>query len=215
MNNTLRCYLASSSPARYDLLKQFKGWTINVLPADIDESTEEQEQGEVSVVRLAQKKGRKVLSLVNVNDAKNIYIVAADTLVCCENQVMGKPLLADDARSMLSHLSGKKHHVHTGLWLYNIAKSEEFCQCVTTEIDFAALTTQEIEHYIATDEWVGAAGAYRIQGSASAFITNIQGSYTNVIGLPLETLFNQLKHWGIALLAPQINTFSSQQGKNI
>jgi septum formation protein len=182
-----RLVLASSSPRRSELLRSV-GLEFDVLPADIDESTRPGESPFDYVGRLSREKAATVAAHVDAD----AVVVAADTTVDVDGRILEKPLDDADARRMLSLLSGRAHLVHTGVtvsWFPETrARATRTC-VVETAVRFVELTDRAIDWYLSTGEHVGKAGAYGIQGAAGAFVERIDGSVSNVIGLPLaETL---------------------------
>jgi len=181
--------LASSSPRRREILKNL-GFEFEVIPADIDEDFLEGEDFVSHAERLALSKAVKVSEL-----RPEGKIIGADTVVVCDGRVLGKPADEVEAEEMLSLLSGKKHQVITALALVvpgesRIVKSE------VTDIFFYELSREEIRRYVATGEPMDKAGAYAIQGYASAFVRRIEGCFFNVVGLPVWLLFSMLKEMG-------------------
>lgn len=151
-------------------------------PADIDESECAGEAAIDYVMRLARQKADAVAHLSISSDT----VLAADTTVDVDGSVLAKPLDADDARRMLTMLSGRSHRVHTGVAV--AAAGAVDVHLVTTMISFRPLATGEIDAYVSTGEPLDKAGAYGIQGGAMGFVSAVSGSLTNVIGLPLETV---------------------------
>lgn len=171
--------LGSGSPRRLELLTR-AGIGFVVRPADIDESPHEYETPTEYVRRLSLEKSAAVIG-------PNEIVVAADTTVECDGRVLEKPVDDADAAAMLRVLSDRDHHVHTGVAI----RSEHVLQSfvVTTTVTFVELTPQMIEWYVGTGEARDKAGAYGIQGAAASFVERVEGSVTNVIGLPMaETL---------------------------
>ena len=171
--------LGSGSPRRRELLTR-AGIEFVVRPADIDESPHEYETPTEYVRRLSLEKSAAVIG-------PNEIVVAADTTVECDGRVLEKPVDDADAAAMLRVLSDRDHHVHTGVAI----RSEHVLQSfvVTTIVTFVELTPQMIEWYVGTGEARDKAGAYGIQGAAASFVERVEGSVTNVIGLPMaETL---------------------------
>jgi septum formation protein len=165
--------LASGSPRRRELLSQLK-LSFTVQPADIDESVREGEAPAAYVERLARAKASAVPGEI---------VLAADTTVAVGAQILGKPNGRADARRMLELLSGREHEVFTGI------ATRERSRVVQTRVRFKRLSSTEIDWYAATPEPYDKAGGYAVQGLGAAFIERIDGSPTNVIGLPLpETL---------------------------
>jgi septum formation protein len=182
-----RLVLASASPRRSELL-QSVGLDFDVLPADIDESVRAGESPSEYVARLSREKAAAIAARI---DREGI-IVAADTTVDVDGQILEKPIDDDDARRMLQLLSDRTHLVHTGVSVTGFrearARGTETV-VVETAVRFVELTEQAIDWYLSTGEHLGKAGAYGIQGAAAAFVERVEGSVTNVIGLPLaETL---------------------------
>ena len=187
-------YLASQSPRRQELLKQI-GVRYEMLLPLADEDTESIE------IPLNQEKARDYVRRVTLAKAsfalerwKNrgipwAPILCADTTVSLPNhtdgEILGKPADANDARRILKMLSGKTHEVLTAVTLTCDPESAPLCVTQISEVEFATLSAEQIESYIASKEPFGKAGAYGIQGSAGAFISRINGSYSGIMGLPL------------------------------
>ncbi len=180
-----KLFLASSSPRRKELLLQL-GLTFDVVNAPIEEVALPNESPESFVLRMAIE---KALSGFNKVAGKTIWVVGSDTAVVLNGKVFGKPKNVADAFNMLSSLSGKTHEVLSAVAV--VYDGEVFSELNKTKVQFAVLTKEKIEAYIATEEPFGKAGSYAIQGVGAAFIQEIQGSYSAVMGLPLFEL-NQL-----------------------
>lgn len=177
-----RLVLASASPRRAELLRSV-GLTFDVVPADIDESVAPGEAPADYVVRLSREKAAATADGVD-DDA---VVVGADTTVDVDGEILEKPADEADARRMLRLLSGRTHTVHTGVTVVSPAGGTSMV--VGTAVTFVELSDAAIEWYLATGEHNDKAGAYAIQGAAAAFVERVDGSVTNVIGLPLaETL---------------------------
>jgi septum formation protein len=175
--------LASASPRRLDLLRQIGLEPDIVAPADIDESRRKDETPAQLALRLARDKANAV-----AEQHRGSWVLGADTVVACGRRVLAKAADADAARRTLAMLSGRRHRVHGGVSLI-APDGGTRARRVTTIVSFKRLTGDEIEDYIASGEWRGKAGGYAIQGLAGAFVTSVNGSYFNVVGLPLyETL---------------------------
>lgn len=184
--------LASASPRRAQLLEQI-GVPFEVQPADIDETPHAGEQPCDYVLRVAKNKATAVL-----DSADSRWVMGCDTTVVSpDQQLLGKPSDARDAHEMLSALAGREHCVYSGVCLINAQRELQVQVC--TRVHFAALTPQQIDDYIATNEPFGKAGAYAIQGMAGAFVTHIEGSYSNVVGLPLAQTAELLKQAGVPI----------------
>ena len=173
--------LASRSPRRIELLKQV-GVDCIVLPADIDESVRVNELPANYVKRLAREKALATVTSMK-REYSHLAVLAADTTVCLDGEVLGKPENDDDAIKMLKKLSGKKHEVHTAVAVCFKEKAKVVLS--TTEVEMMRLTAGMIDMYIASGEHRDKAGSYGIQGRAAAWVKHIEGSYTGVMGLPL------------------------------
>ncbi len=177
--------LASASPRRKELLEQVR-IPFKVIEGDIDENGEDGAPYEICM-RLAQK---KALSVYKASD-KN-WILGADTIVVKDNIIMGKPVDYKDAAGMLSALSNTSHKVITGYSIIDPNGCIAITNHVTTTVSFKKMTPEEIDAYIKTGEPFGKAGAYAIQEIGAFMITGIQGSYSNVVGLPLFEVIDSL-----------------------
>jgi septum formation protein len=169
--------LASKSPRRSELLTA-AGISFEVLAADIDETPLRDESPAAYVERLAIAKARAVLKL-----RPDARVLGADTTVTIGGEILGKPVDEQDATRMLRLLQGRAHEVHTGVALVSAKGIRSAID--TTRVWFDAMTDKDISWYVATGEPVDRAGAYAIQGFASRFIPRIEGSYSNVVGLPV------------------------------
>lgn len=181
--------LASASPRRSELLCSV-GLQFDIVPADIDESTMPGETPPDYVARLSNEKARVVAERVG----RDAIVIAADTTVDVDGRILEKPIDDPDARHMLRLLSGRTHLVHTGVTVGGpggdgARENRSSTMVVETEVRFVELSDRAIDWYLSTGEHQGKAGAYGIQGAAGGFVDRIEGSVTNVIGLPLaETL---------------------------
>ena len=180
-----RVILASASPRRAQLLRS-AGLTFDVVPGDIDESPRAGEDPSVYVARLSSEKAAKVAAAT----AAGAIVIAADTTVDVDGVILEKPVDEHHARHMLGLLAGRAHLVHTGVTV--MAAGVETV-VVETAVEFIDLSPQMIEWYVATRDWDGKAGGYGIQGSAAGFVRRIDGSVTNVIGLPLAETVHLLR----------------------
>lgn len=171
------------------------GIEFDVIAADVDESVRAAEGAEGHVTRLAEAKARAV-----IERAAGRPVLGADTVVVCGEEVLGKPADAADAKRMLRMLSGRTHVVMTGICLiHEPAKAGPHTSISTTTVEFARLSDEEIDWYVASGEPSDKAGAYAIQGLASRFVTTISGSYTNVVGLPVALVYHLCKKAGILI----------------
>jgi septum formation protein len=171
--------LASSSPRRKDLLKK-AGLIFSVVPSSFDEQSVSIGSHEEYVRFLAKEKTAEVSKTY-----PDKWVLGADTIVVCLDERLEKPKSDKDAKRILNLLSGKKHQVITGYAMSCTAENTVFSEAVTTDVYFKCLTEKEIQWYINTREPFGKAGAYAIQGKGSRFVKAIDGSYTNVVGLPV------------------------------
>jgi septum formation protein len=190
----MKLILASSSPRRAEVLRN-AGLVFQVRPADVDETRLPQEAAEDYVRRVAQAKAYVVAEQVRAAGERTI-VIAADTIVLAQGQILGKPKDAADARRMLRLFSGKIHQVLTALCVINIATGKEALHVEKTRVQFLKMSEEEIERYIQTGEPFDKAGAYGIQGIAGRFATRIEGCYFNVLGLPLSQLWTTLQKLG-------------------
>jgi septum formation protein len=189
----MRLILASASPRRAELLTT-AGIDFDVVAASIDETPHPDEAPAEYVLRVAREKAAAVASRVDI-DGRLHVVLGADTVVVAGGRLLGKPADAADARQMLALLSGGVHDVHTGVVLK--AGSGETAEVVTSRVRFVSLTDDEIAWYIASGEPDGKAGAYAIQGRASRFIDWIEGSWSNVVGLPVATVYRMIRQAGV------------------
>lgn len=189
---SLQLYLGSQSPRRKELLASL-GVQFEVLHANIDETPRSGEPAEQCVRRLAEAKAMAVWgSPARVEAAP---VLASDTIVVLDQNILGKPRDKAHARAMLLQLSGREHRVMTAVALRDDRRQESFVQ--TSRVGFARLTAEEVARYVDTGEPDDKAGAYAIQGLAAAFITVLHGSYSGVVGLPLYETRQLLHRFGI------------------
>jgi septum formation protein len=173
--------LASSSPRRLDLLRQAGVEPDLVVSPDIDETVAARELPRAYGLRMAQAKAQAVHARP---DAAGAFVLAADTVVACGRRILPKAQTRAEARSCLELLSGRRHRVYGGLTVVD-PEGRPATKLVMTIVKMKPLTVGEIELYLASGEWQGKAGGYAIQGLAARFVPMINGSYTNVVGLPL------------------------------
>lgn len=179
--------LASMSPRRREILT-LAGFEFTVHPADIDESVPDGTPADSAVMMTAQKKAEAILPYAAEGDV----ILAADTVVCLDGAIIGKPANTEEAAKTLRLLSGRTHTVYTG---YCILKGERRISGVeATNVTFRELDDAEIADYVASGEPMDKAGAYGLQGRGCTFAKRIDGEYFNVIGLPICTINNCLKN---------------------
>ncbi len=195
MNN--RIYLASQSPRRRELLQQL-GIACQVLPSHIDENPHEVETVAAYAIRLAREKAEVCLRRVAHESLEPLPVLAADTTVCLDGDILGKPADAEAAFSMLKSLSGRWHEVHTAVAVATAVGTETALS--TTHVEMTAISDADILAYVASGEPYDKAGAYGIQGLAGIFIKRIEGSYSGVMGLPVFETAQLLRSAGIELL---------------
>ncbi len=186
---TARLVLASQSPRRRELLGAL-GLALDVRPAHADETPHPGEPARDYVLRVAREKARAVAGEI---------VLGADTAVVLAGEVLGKPRDAGDARRMLRALSGSTHEVLTGVCVRRSAPAAEWEVVVATEVAFAPLGEPEIDWYVGTGEPLDKAGAYAIQGAGGAFVREVRGSVSNVVGLPLAESVALLRRAGLPL----------------
>ena len=177
--NHAQMILASASPRRRYLLEQ-AGLRFTVVPSQVDERRAPGASPPDHVRALAEAKAREVAQA-----HPQAWVIGADTVVVIEGRILGKPADMAQARRMLGRLSGQKHLVHTGFALCCVARARWISATVTTEVEFKSLSPAEIEWYLQTGEPFDKAGAYAIQGIGTFLVRRINGSYTNVVGLPV------------------------------
>ena len=186
--------LASGSPRRKDLLGRMS-LRLAVQPPDIDESPLENEPALDHVRRLAKEKAEKVAEQVSATDGHpGVPILAADTIVELDGRIFGKAPDEAGAAVMLDTLAGRRHNVHTA---YHVLFGDNAIgRLVTTQVAIRLMSPGEKSAYLASGEWKGKAGSYAIQGTGAAFVTEIHGSVTNVMGLPLAEVLADLQATG-------------------
>ena len=186
--------LASKSPRRKDLLEQ-AGLTFSIIPSDFDESSVTMSDPESYVQTLAKAKAIDISKKY-----ADSWVLGADTIVLIDASILGKPGSKEEARFMLKRLSGKMHQVITGYCLCRKAKKGIISGTVKTNVQFKTLRDAEIEWYIQTGEPFDKAGAYAIQGIGAFLVKSIDGSYTNVVGLPVCEVIEHLINEGVVEL---------------
>ena len=202
-----RLILASSSPRRLELMKQ-AGWEFDVMPATGEEDAGDRSPQD-AVRYLSKQKAKEIaVRLSREQRDEDLIVIGADTVVSLDGNILGKPADRADASHMLHMLSGRTHEVFTGVTLLKLpaggpdtdpdrADEASFVEC--TEVDFAALSDEEIEAYVSGSESDDKAGSYGIQGTFAVHVTGIRGDYFNVVGLPLAALYKALKCIGYNL----------------
>ncbi len=177
--NGPRLILASKSPRRRYLLKQ-AGLKFSVIPSSFDESSVILSSPDVYVRQLAENKARDISE-----QYPDSWVIGADTIVFIDGTILGKPGSQAEARTMLKNLSGRTHQVLTGYCICCHRTGRRFSETVKTDVCFKKLTDREIDWYISSGEPFDKAGAYAIQGIGTFLVKRINGSYTNVVGLPI------------------------------
>lgn len=181
--------LASASPRRRELLASV-GIQFQIIPSNIDEIQQPDEKPEDFVLRLSQEKAAEVAQRSTVSGR---WFIGSDTIVLCDDQILGKPDSREDSASMLRMLSGRSHHVISGYAILDRNSNQWIRRCITTEVTFRTLTDREIDGYIASGEPADKAGSYAIQGLGAFMVTTINGSYSSVVGLPLAQIIDDLQ----------------------
>jgi septum formation protein len=189
----MRLVLASASPRRAELLRA-AGFSFDVAPVALDERFHPGEEAGKAVARLAEAKAAAAAA-----SCRDAVVLGADTTVVVRGIALGKPTDAEDAKRMLRLLTGRTHEVLTGICL--IAGARRLVHVEPTRVRMIRFTDAEIDWYVASGEAADKAGAYAIQGRAARFIEGIEGSYSNVVGLPISSVYNLLKELGCDILS--------------
>lgn len=212
----IRLVLASASPRRRELLSQI-GLEFTVMPSTKEENAKTTEAGAL-VQELSRQKAVDIWEQLSGGQGQNpdadqeqisektqepnlngkrqpeLLVIGADTVVCCEGKILGKPHDREAAVEMLAALQGRSHEVYTGVTLYHQRETVTFFEC--TQVEFYPMTEAEISDYIDSKEPMDKAGAYGIQGLGARFVKDIRGDYNNVVGLPVGRLYQELKSHG-------------------
>ena len=212
----VRLVLASASPRRRELLSQI-GLDFTVMPSTKEENAKTTEAGAL-VQELSRQKAVDIWEQLSGGQGQNpdadqeqiseetqepnlngkrqseLLVIGADTVVCCEGKILGKPHSREAAAEMLTSLQGRSHEVYTGVTLYSQSETVTFFEC--TQVEFYPMTEVEISEYIDSKEPMDKAGAYGIQGLGARFVKGIRGDYNNVVGLPVGRLYQELKSHG-------------------
>ena len=212
----VRLVLASASPRRRELLSQI-GLEFTVMPSTKEENAKTTEAGAL-VQELSRPKAVDIWEQLSGGQGQNpdadqeqiseetqepnlngkrqpeLLVIGADTVVCCEGKILGKPHSREAAAEMLTALQGRSHEVYTGVTLYSQSETVTFFEC--TQVEFYPMTEVEISEYIDSKEPMDKAGAYGIQGLGARFVKGIRGDYNNVVGLPVGRLYQELKSRG-------------------
>ena len=212
----VRQVLASATPRRRELLSQI-GLEFTVMPSTKEENAKTTEAGAL-VQELSRQKAVDIWEQLSGGQGQNpdadqeqiseetqepnlngkrqpeLLVIGADTVVCCEGKILGKPHSREAAAEMLTALQGRSHEVYTGVTLYSQSETVTFFEC--TQVEFYPMTEVEISEYIDSKEPMDKAGAYGIQGLGARFVKGIRGDYNNVVGLPVGRLYQELKSRG-------------------
>lgn len=174
-----RIILASSSPRRIEMMKN-NGYKPEIIPAHVDETIHINMSCEAAAMAIAYKKAAHIAEHIN-DDA---IIIAADTIVVYDGEIMGKPTSQEDAYRMLSKLKNNHHNVMTGVAIIDTVEKHKICFCDTTSVYFKDYSDDDLIAYIKTSEPYDKAGGYAIQGTFSQYIDHFEGDYDNVVGFP-------------------------------
>lgn len=193
-DNDLKLVLASASPRREEILKQLN-LKFTIVPSKIDENSFKIDDPVELVKTLAEEKAKSVSKLV-----EDAVVIAADTVVVHDDQILGKPDGKLEAKKMLKKLSSNQHQIITGLAVLNSQSGESHVDFNITDVKIKALSEREINNYVETGEPLGKAGAYAIQGLGGLFVEEIRGSYYSVMGLPIHQLAELLDKFNYGIL---------------
>lgn len=180
--------LASASPRRAQLLRQV-GFEFDVHPSHVDEDFDHSDP--VTVAQLLAE--RKAMEIANM--WRDRIVLAADTIVVLDEHILNKPADPNDARRMLTMLSGRTHQVYTGFCLVRISDERKLVDVERTDVTFRPLTVQEIESYIADGTCFDKAGSYGIQDASAIFVERVDGDFYNVVGLPITKIYSRLNEY--------------------
>jgi len=191
MYKTKKIILASASPRRKEILKK-TGLKFVVDASDYEEDLSLRMPARRLARYLSCEKAKAV-----ANRYRNAIIIAADTIVCLNNKVFGKPHNYSEAKRMLSILNGRNHYVITGFTIIDTGEGQSVSRSVVTKVYFKRMTMKEIDSYVRSGEPLDKAGAYAIQGLGAAIVKKIEGDYNNVVGLPIDALMKALRKFGV------------------
>lgn len=192
MNKKYNFILASASPRRKELLSTYIH-NFKIMPADIDESFPKELENENVPLYLAKMKAEALKEKLKEND----IIITADTIVLLNDKIYGKPSSKEDAFNMIKHLSNKEHKVITGVCCFSIDGLIDIAFSDVTYVKFTSLSDKIIYDYLEKGEYKDKAGAYAVQGYAACFVEKINGSYDNVVGLPVGRLMRELLKYNL------------------
>lgn len=197
----MKIYLASASPRRRELLERL-GISFAVVPAQGEEHITEDSPQDVVVELARQKAGEIYEKLMEAKTGEeDVLVIGADTVVCCDGVILGKPGSAKDAERMLRRLSGRTHQVYTGvaLWMRERGEPVRHSFYEKTDVTMYELPESDIVAYVSSGEPMDKAGSYGIQGTGAVFVRSIAGDYNNVVGLPVARLYQELRQLGIEI----------------
>jgi septum formation protein len=192
--------LASASPRRLELLRQL-GLDVDVRPTSVSEEPRAGETPPEQARRLAETKGRAAVEAL-ADDTPETVVLAADTIVVADGLPLGKPATVEDARAMLRRLSGRHHEVLTGVWMARTDDGRSASLVESSRVRFHPCPESVVRWYVSTGEPMDKAGAYAIQGLGALLVAEVEGSWTNVVGLPLEKLPAMLRRIGLESWRP-------------
>jgi septum formation protein len=181
--------LASGSLRRQDYFK-ILGLPFNIMPAMLDEKPQAGQSPRDYTEDMAVRKINKIIDQLRGRIPQ--WICGADTVISVDGEIFGKAQNRDEAREMLLKLRGREHEVYTAIALFNGRNQTIDCQSVPSSVTFSPISEEEIDWYLNTGEWQGVAGAYKIQGLGSCFVTGIKGSYSAIVGLPMREFYVML-----------------------
>ena len=187
-----RLILASESPRRRELLSK-AGFAFDTLPVKVSEIPEKSLIVDEKILSIAKQKLDAAWTLLQSRKNPPFVLLTADTEVVLDDQLLGKPTSPEDAQQMLRRLSGRAHEVKTAMYLVESRAQKKIFHIETTRITFHELTTDEISKYVSRGECMDKAGSYGIQGEARKFVAKVEGSFENVVGLPVERLIELLR----------------------
>jgi septum formation protein len=194
--------LASGSPRRQELLAAM-GVPYRVLVPNVDEAALPGEGPAALAVRLSAAKAQAVADTLRVTGLRRSVVIAADTLVALDGEILGKPADGAEAQAMLGRLRGRVHRVYSGLALLDLAGGRSGYHLAVTPVSMRAYGDDEIVAYVASGDPLDKAGAYAIQYREFAPVDHVEDCYANVMGLPMCHLYRQLRAWGLAVAHPQ------------
>ena len=191
MYKTKKIILASASPRRKEILEK-TGLKFMVDASDYEEDLSLRMPARRLARYLSCEKAKAI-----ANRYKNAIIIAADTIICLDDKVFGKPRNESDAKRMLNIMNGRSHYVITGFTVIDTGEGQSVSRSIVTKVYFKKITRKWIEEYVSTGEPLDKAGAYAIQGLGAAIVKKIEGDYNNVVGLPIDALMKALRKFGV------------------